>query len=308
MKRFFKLIFCGFVLVFLADLIIGTSLDYLYQNVKSGLLYRTNYSINKSSADILIFGSSRANRHYNPKIIEKETGLTCYNTGRDGQSIFFSTSVFKLILKRHIPKLVILDYGSNFQFNENNYDRISILLPYYRRHKEIDDIITLRSRFEKLKLYSKIYPFNSLITTIIIGNISYNKIRQGFAYNGFLPVSGTAKSITGSIKTIPELPNNIDSNLVKKFEEFILIAKDKNINVVVVYSPKMFKKSKFDISLNIAMNICKENDVKFVDLSESPVFINKNNLFKDRGHLNSDGANLFTKLLTQYHLNNILAD
>ena len=308
MKRFFKIIFFGFVLVFLGDLIIGTSLDYLYQNVKSGLLYRANYSINKSSADILIFGSSRASRHYNPKIIEEETGLTCYNTGRDGQSIFYSTSVFKLILKRHKPKLVILDYGSNFQFNEDNYDRISSLLPYYSRHKELDDIITLRSRFEKLKLYSKIYPFNSLITTIIIGNISYNKIRQGFVYKGFLPISGTAKSITESIKTIPELPNNIDSNLVKKFEEFILIAKDKNINVVVVYSPKLFKKNKFDISLNIAKNICKENDVKFVNLSESPDFINKNNLFKDRVHLNSDGANLFTKLLMQYHLYNILAD
>ena len=308
MKRFFKLIFCGFVLVFLGDLIIGTSLDYLYQNVKSGNLYRTSYSINKSSADIFIFGNSRANHHYNPKIIEEETGLTSYNTGRDGQSIFFSTSVFKLILKRHKPKLVILDYGSNFQFSEKHYDRISSLLPYYRRHKELDDIITLRSRFEKLKLYSKIYPFNSLITTIIIGNISYNKIRQGFVYNGFIPVSGTAKSITGSIKTIPELPNNIDSNLVKKFEEFILIAKDKNINVVVVYSPKLFKKNKFDISLNIAMNICKENDVKFIDLSESPVFIHKNNLFIDRVHLNSDGANLFTKLLTKYHLNNILSD
>ena len=308
MKRFFKLIFCGFVLVFLGDLIIGTSLDYLYQNVKSGNLYRTSYSINKSSADIFIFRNSRANHHYNPKIIEEETGLTSYNTGRDGQSIFFSTSVFKLILKRHKPKLVILDYGSNFQFSEKHYDRISSLLPYYRRHKELDDIITLRSRFEKLKLYSKIYPFNSLITTIIIGNISYNKIRQGFVYNGFIPVSGTAKSITGSIKTIPELPNNIDSNLVKKFEEFILIAKDKNINVVVVYSPKLFKKNKFDISLNIAMNICKENDVKFIDLSESPVFIHKNNLFTDRVHLNSDGANLFTKLLTKYHLNNILSD
>ena len=97
MKRFFKLIFCGFVLVFLGDLIIGTSLDYLYQNVKSGLFYTTSYSINKSTADILIFGNSRANHHYNPKIIEEETGLTCYNTGRDGQSIFFNTSVFKLI-------------------------------------------------------------------------------------------------------------------------------------------------------------------------------------------------------------------
>ena len=308
MKRFFKLIFYGFILVFLGDLIIGNSLDYLYQNVKSGLLYRTSYSINKSNADIFIFGNSRANHHYNPKIIEKETGLTCYNTGRDGQSIFFSTSVFKLMLKRHKPKLVILEYSSNFQYNEKNYDRISSLLPYYSRHKELYEILTLRSRFEKLKLFSKIYPFNSLISTIVIGNISYNKERQRKVYNGFIPVNGIAKSAIRNQKKISELPNLTDSNLVKNFKEFILIAKDNNIKVVVIYSPKMFKRNKFDISLNIAKNICRENDVKFIDFSESEDFIYKNNLFKDRAHLNSDGADLFTKILIQNHLYNVWAE
>ena len=78
--------------------------------------------------------------------------------------------------------------------------------------------------------------------------------------------------------------------------------------MVVIYSPKMFKRNKFDISLNIAKNICRENDVKFIDFSESEDFIYKNNLFKDRTHLNSDGADLFTKILIQNHLYNVWAE
>ena len=70
----------------------------------------------------------------------------------------------------------------------------------------------------------------------------------------------------------------------------------------------MFKINKYDISLNIAKNICSENDVKFVDYSESEDFIHKNNLFDDRTHLNSDGSELFTKILIKNHLNNILAE
>jgi lysophospholipase L1-like esterase len=41
--------------------------------------------------------------------------------------------------------------------------------------------------------------------------------------------------------------------------------------------------------------ICKQNGYEFWDFSNSPKYLNNNHYFKDGGHLNSKGANEFSK-------------
>ena len=133
------------MLIIGVDFIIGNLLRKLYFSQISGLLHRTTYSIDKTEADILIFGSSRANHHYDSKLFEESTGQYTYNTGRDGNFIFYQTALLKSILKRYKPKQIILDFEGTFAFNQNDYDRIAALLPYYKSHKEIRDIVLLKS-------------------------------------------------------------------------------------------------------------------------------------------------------------------
>jgi hypothetical protein len=42
------------------------------------------YSVEGTKADLLIFGSSRANRHYLPDNFEKRMNLSCFNIGQEG--------------------------------------------------------------------------------------------------------------------------------------------------------------------------------------------------------------------------------
>src|SRR5665647_758185 len=131
-------LFLFLIIVFFLDYTIGNILKYLYSKQESGFLYRTTYSIDSTKADILIFGASRANHHYYPQAFENRLHMSCYNTGRDGNSIFYHFAILQAILKRYSPKVAILDFSrEEFKRDQESYDRLSSLLPYYYDHPEM---------------------------------------------------------------------------------------------------------------------------------------------------------------------------
>jgi hypothetical protein len=302
MKKYLTVILIGLSIVFALDFIIGNLLEKYYFTVTSGNLYRATHSLDEVEADILIFGTSRANHHYDSKLIEELTGKTVYNTGRDGHFIFYQTAVLKAVLERYNPKQVILDFEGTFEFNQLDYDKLSSLLPYYKSHPEIRDIIKLKSDFEKQKLVSKIYPYNSMLTTIAVGNSEQNKNRSNNkgAYKGFVPLEGVWQSEIDSLETHKRYEH--DENKIKIFEEFVRLTKEKGIDLKVFYSPIFYLYDE-DYSIKVCGDICKKYNVEFIDFSRDTDFLNNRNYFKDRIHLNSKGANLYTRKV----LKNILS-
>ena len=109
-KKIFLNITIVFTIVFVLDLSIGRTLRYFYFKESSGLHYRTTFSMDSTKANILIFGSSRATHHYVPEVFESSLKDSYYNTGRDGNGIFYQLAVLRSILKRYNPKVIILDY------------------------------------------------------------------------------------------------------------------------------------------------------------------------------------------------------
>lgn len=294
MKKYLITISIGFLLVLSGDLFLGKALEYFYFMSSSGLFQRTTYSIEKTEADILIFGTSRANHHYDVEFIEEHTGQSAYNTGRDGNYIFYQTSILKCILERYTPSQIILDFTGTFEYKQEDYDRISSLLPYYDSHSELRDIVELKSPFEKYKLKSKIYPYNSMLTTIAIGNLDYNKNRANNkgSYKGFVPLKGTWENNIDTVNTLKHY--EIDENKQKVFEEFIKLVCDKEIPLVVIYSPVYYLYEN-NYSIDICKGICEKYRVNFIDYSKDIDFLNNRNLFQDKYHLNSNGAKLLTK-------------
>lgn len=192
-KLFYKfLLLLG--ILFILDLAIGRTLEHFYFTQTSGAFYRTTYSMDSTNADILIFGSSRANHHYDPRIFEKELGMSCYNTGRDGNFLLYNYAIFETITQRYNPKIVIFDVNRNeLSSTSDDYERLSSLLPYKNRNYAIDKTIALSDPYMKIKCLSKIYPYNSLLLTIVIGNTEMNKKRKS-DINGYVPLTGVWKN------------------------------------------------------------------------------------------------------------------
>ncbi|MEP7142740.1 MAG: hypothetical protein ABI707_07710 [Ferruginibacter sp.] len=287
----------GFLmLAFIFDFIIGGIFNYFYFKQTSGWEYRTKYSIEDTKADILIFGASRAQQQYNPVFFEERLNQTCYNVGRDGEPFFYSYAILKGVLNRYAPKIVILDIENMvFKESQNSYDRLAVLLPFYKKHPELRSIIELRSAFEKLKLQSRIYPYNSLLFKIAMGNTEFNKKRNE-DIKGYLPLTGALDEPIRAVE-LSKKRYAIDSNKVNFFKMFINDCGKANIKLFIVCSPYFIHSNGMDTSVVIAKEIAKERNIDFIDFSKDETFLTNSRLFDDTVHVNFTGSELFSNKL-----------
>ena len=283
------------VIVVILDFGLGFILKQLYFGQTSGFQYRTTYSLEKTKAELLIFGSSRANHHYHPEKFEKKLNLTYYNTGRDGTSILYDYAILQGVLERYTPKIIILDFNiSQFEKSQETYDRLSFLLPYYKTHKEIRHIVDLKGPNEKFKMISNIYPYNSSIFRIIAGNSEFNKKRSRDT-NGYVAL--TKIMTLHKPPAIETLNYTIDSLKITIYESFIMDCINSKIKLYILCSPSSFKIDFIDQSIKIGSEIAEKFNIPFIDFSNTPIFFNNCSLFADMYHLNDEGAKVYSDIV-----------
>lgn len=292
-KKFIFNLLLVILTVFVLDFGLGKLLRYFYFRETSGSHFRTTYSIDSTRADVLIFGSSRATHHYVPAVFEDSLQMSYYNTGREGTGIFYQTAVLKAVLKRHKPKIIILDFASDFEQGGNAYDRLATLMPYYKSHPEMRSVLLLKSRFEKIKHISGLYPFNSQLFQILFGNMEFNKKHEKDD-RGYVALNLEWEF---ELDTLPAAPfKTLDPVKINSFREFLTTARKAGTDIFVVRSPV------FEITGNcqetqICTNICRQEQIPFIDISTDTLFLNDKHLFRDLGHLNHNGATIFSKML-----------
>ena len=290
------LFFIKFVLVLitvcLLDFSLGSLLKILYFKQESGLQYRATYSIEKTEAKVLIFGSSTANHNYQPEIFQQRLNTSVYNVGADGSSIFYDYAVLKAILARHKPNMIILSFDrTEFVKNQASYDQLTVLLPYYQDHKEIRSLIMLKSPYEKYKLLSHIYPYNSSVFTMVGGNMDFNKKRME-DIDGYVPLD---KIWTEKLEPGGSLVAEIDTVKIDFFKSFIADCLDHNVKLYIISSPIFIKPGSTSNSILLGKEISKSLNVPFFDFSEDSVFLNNRESFADISHLNDVGARIFSE-------------
>ncbi len=304
-KKLFAKLFIFVIIFLVADRITGAVLKAIYFGEKTGKYYRMNYSIYETDAQMVIFGSSRANRNYIPSILAKKTGFSCYNAGVQGEGILYSTAIEEMMLKRYSPNVIILNIDPEMLRKfDPFYDRLADLLPYYDDHKEImRKFINLKGNWESFKLLLETYRYNSKILHLM----RYLFIHQK-DYNGFRPLYGHINySANIDYSNIQSFFNNkskfLDANFVDIFEEFVRNAILKKSKLIFCISPNYFPIGgrlnylKYSASFRCMDSIAAKYKIPIVDLSNDPKFIFKNNLFYDLSHLNNKGAEFFSKEL-----------
>ncbi len=292
-RFFLKLVLILFLLLII-DRAIGMALSHYYFRQHRNDESKITFVIDSTVADVVIFGSSRANHHYVPEIFENELHMSCFNAGADGNYLLYSYALFNTIVNRYSPKLIIFDIRPYELGNiESEYDRLSILLPYYQKYPEVRHVIELRGPFEKLKHISSIYSYNSLIFQILKGNLGSGK-SEGSGLKGYIPLNNTMQPEKIGNWDICDIP--VDNNKVNLVKDIISTCKKKNIELLFVHSPIWINMQKSSCH-NILADICSENGIRYIDMSNDTTFINRPDYFEDISHLNDKGARIFSSML-----------
>ena len=280
--------------LFLLDFLIGMGISGLFSKQKGGQIYQTTMGLESVHTDVLVFGASNASHHYVPSVFRDSLGMSFFNLGRDGMDILYGKAIFNGIVRRYCPKIIIINLSPTELSTDLSYDRLSPLLPYYRTHPEIKEIVSLRSRFEHVKLFSRLYPFNSLFFTVVKGSMKSSNERTD---NGYIPLYGEL-----SVDAIPKKPidNNpvVDTNRVNILTSFIRESLQKKIRVYLVISPYFRYHHNPTASLRIIDSIASAFHVRVFDHLYNERFAGHAELFKDNSHMNNTGATIFSSVVS----------
>lgn len=285
MKIFVLKISIFVALFFITDRILGAIFKYL--DDRNETEKSTNFIMSKVNQDVLIFGSSRAYRHYDPRIITDSLGLSCFNCGQSGQGFIHNFVLLSTITNRHIPKLIIYDVYPPFDFYEGENIRYIKDFRPYNNNELIQKTLLIEDSSEKYKLFSKMYCYNDICNKIIARCFPF--LRKEKTINGYVPTYQGFD--TALLKRNHDKSFKIDSLKLYFAQKFIDLSNQSKI--VLVMSPSWYGCNK-----HYSEQLCKfsqENGVPFIDFTSDSRYFHNNELFIDGIHMNAKGSDLFTR-------------
>lgn len=256
----------------------------------------------KDQYDVLVLGSSRAHHHYVPKIIEDSLGVTFYNAGYDGNGIIMMTGIYRMIIQRYQPKLIVYDVETDFDLFENKDDNnrtryLAGLKPYYSQ-PGIPDIFKDVSNEEYYKMFSGLCRYNSVSVSLLMDCLT----KRPMDNQGYSPLSG--KMIEEPIKKKRVETPTTDSLKLQYMHDFIMDVSERGIPLILVASPKYGAVGSLDFEP--IKEICDDYQVPFVDFYTDSVFMANKEWFKDREHLNDTGARIYTNKMVHVLRSNLV--
>lgn len=282
------------VILVLLDRLIGFSLEDIFQRVRYGNhMGGSVIAMQEEKSDIYIFGPSTAVHNYVPSILEKKLGLTVYNAGIDGVNSIYQYALQGLLFEKHIPKMIIFDYsGFSIAKTADPYRSITILHPFYRS-KSLFDIIKEQGPLARYKFLSKLYPYNSrlhlLIHFLLFGNPENNN-------KGYTPLYATMED--SPIPPPEEKDFQYDDLLEDYLIRFFKRAINNDVEIIICIPPR--RRHSENIMPAGLKNLLVSNNIPIIDfrIRNYPEF-KDHTLYKDKNHLNTRGAELFSDKLAE---------
>ena len=277
---------------------------------KQGVYHKYNtIFLDTNNYDALILGSSRAEMHYDTKLLDSLTGLNTFNAGVSGASTRMAYIVLKsYLIHSKMPKSIFLEIDFHISHLKTdtifNFPRYFCYLSnpvLYSEFKKID------SRFSQFK-YNPFYslPFSGInsLSPALHGwlgkSASYDfSYEKGFFKNTVADNYDhfDVKQFTGFIH--PETRQYLDS--------FMLFANKHKCKLVFTISP-VYKNAETEVLnkdqiINEFQNIAKINHVDFINLSSDTTVSNHHYFFEDNYHMLYLGAQNYTRKIATFYNN-----
>lgn len=255
-------------------------------------------------AELVVYGSSRAWVHFDPKIITDSLGINAYNLGIDGHNFWLQYLRHSLLLEHNdVPKIIIhsLDY-STLQKNPDLYN-LDQFLPYMMNNRKI---IEATESYNGFNFYDYRVPFiryvgkNETINNALKVLFQPSRNREELQ-RGYLPQDQTWNNdLMNAQKKMTQYEIKIDTPSVRLFDEYLRECKEKNIAIIFVYTPEYIEGQTFvknrEAVFSIIRMFSKKYQIPFLDYSGDSLSYHQR-YFYNSAHLNRDGAELFTRTL-----------
>ena len=266
--------------------VVAVALDFgfttIYKQSKSR--GKIDYVFNSSARkyDVVILGSSRANNHFVSDLFEKQ-GLKTFNYGMSGGHLFEASLLLKLMIERKYEiKNVILEADLNLSNDQQSEGVSAKYLPYLHSSE------TVRKHFENEQDFNELYyipfyrylKFETKIGFRDMFKVATNEKTSVLNHKGYYSLGKTKGNMKNNITKLKPLPKN------KYYEEIKAQCKANNINFIAVMTP---------MCENVTgMNYFEKVHKAYPEIHNYENAVVENKYFSSCGHMNDEGARLFT--------------
>ena len=261
--------------------------------------------IKANNYNTLIAGSSRAEAHFNPLIIDSITHLNTYNIGLEGAVMPIVYDGLEAYLENsQSPQNLILHidffYETGKSKNEELIFRFPRYFPYLSNQKLYQKFRNRDSRFfffKYIPFYSMPYFNEQYLGYSLKGYFSFLGVPPHNYIKGYSPLPITNEDI--DIMYYSDQCPLLEPVIYNSLDSIIAICKSRDIRLFFVFSPLYYKdynsiQNKYQLLRNFK-NIADSNHIKYFDYSLTPLSYNKK-IFTDSRHLNINGSTQFSRL------------
>ena len=289
MKRILiKLSVLAFILIAF-DWWYGHICRYLLSYPKGGDVKLNQYVCDSTRADMLIFGSSKAQNQYDPEILKDTLQISVFNCGSHGMGVIFHYGRWKIISQRYIPKVLVYEVLPivDMMIRDDNSIFINPLRPYYGKVEGIDSIFWKIDSTERYKMLAQTYKYHSLFDYISCYRIT-DWHKNGFSRPG-------NSELNPEIVKYNTIVYQLDSIKWHFMERFVREVSSQT-QLIMAVSPMYSFHDDFG-GLTKLKELCKECSVPILDHFCDPDFVDNPKLYIDMAHLNRAGSEKWSRLI-----------
>ena len=292
MKSFFIKITVFVLCIIIVDVLSGVVFSFFRAHAKGGTTLEANYIAEQCDADILVLGSSRANHHYNPAILDS-IGGKAYNGGMDGQGIVLGLGRYLMCAEKHVPKIVIYEITPEFDYlvYGQNSKYFGFLRPYYDKPGIKQIFERFDNPFEQLKMHSQMYRNNSKILAYVRDLLVENKQRGYYPQYGSL--NKNLKQNDGGQSIV------IDSVKLSMMESLINETSKRGTKLYFAISPRFhtINDGKILLMYEPGIELALKHNVPILNYIFTHRLSDNSDVFVDYVHLNENGALAYSKMV-----------
>lgn len=287
MRRFLIRLFLFAAILAALDALYGIVMASRRPTITQGWIGAENDVLLHTTAPVLVFGTSRAKRHYDVRVLRDSLRTDVYNCGIDAMGIHFFSMRLRQILRRYTPRVIIYDVVPAYDLmrSEANVLAARQLMPYFH-DPEVYRYIRRLSPRDWLAAHSAVYRYATQLrrnSLEMVGDTGY--------IAGYQPID--------PILNIRKVPGygadpHPDPDKLAALADLVALCRRHHIRLLFVVSPCW--QSNLQPAVSVLRDFAARHHVPLIDRLDDPLFADST-LFYDNLHLNARGAELFTRTL-----------
>lgn len=300
MKKFLVKILWFTLILLLAAIVLDCVISFRLLDNKNRMFAGWNAMYNDTTNyDLIINGSSRAWRQYDPIIIDSILNINSYNLGIDGSAINRQIVRYRKYREYHKPaKYLIQNIDFINMHNTFGYEREQFF-PYFLYDRNLMRQIDIYENFSFAEKFIPSYRYigyKDVLTEALFNYSSQNRFE--FLYKGYFGNNSNWNGV--ELAQLDSIVFSCDTMALSSFIEFLEQITYDGTKVIFVYAPlyhevrtKMTNESQM---YEMYDTIATRFNIPILDYNDIPLCYDTA-YFYNGTHLNKIGAELFTTKL-----------